>query len=70
MKIYAALFWIMVGAFGMKAIEDMVIPRVEGGWNMVDDQRKAYCKERSRKWYRKVTFQVRNTYERCIRDEI
>lgn len=70
MKIYAIIFWMAVGGFGVKAVEDMVIPRVEAGWNMVDESRVKYCRERSRKWYRKATFQVRNTYERCVRHEI
>ena len=68
--IYFALFWMMVGAFAVKAVEDMVIPRIEGGWDMVDNARHEYCKNRSRKWYRKVTFQIDRTYQRCMADEI
>ena len=64
------LLGLFVGAFMVKATEDMIMPRLENGWDMVDQQRVTYCRERSRKWYRKVTFQVRNTYERCIRHEI
>ena len=70
MKMYAALFWMMVGAAGVLAIDDIVIPRVEGGWDKIDDQRKEYCVKRSRKWYRKATFQVNNTYHKCMAREI
>lgn len=70
MKESMLIIGILIGAFGVKAWEDMVQPRIEGGWDMVDDKRHAYCKQRSRKWYRKVTFQIDRTYERCMRDEI
>ena len=70
MKIYAALFWILVGAFGIKAIEEVVATRVAFGYNKINDARHSYCKNRSRKIYRKLTFQVSRTYDRCMRDEI
>ena len=53
-----AIFLMVLGGFALKTIEDVVAPRLVYGWNMVDDKRHQYCRERSRKWYRKVTFQV------------
>lgn len=70
MKTNLFILGILVGIIGVKFVEDSVMPRVEHGWNLIDDQRHAYCKQRSRKWYRKATFQVDRTYTRCMRDEI
>ena len=66
------VFWIgvLVGAFGVKAIEDMVIPRVEAGWNMIDDQRIAYCRQKSQGLLQTITFQRTASYYKCINNEI
>ena len=69
-SIYFALFWMMVGGLGVKVVDDVVIPRIENGYNMVDDAKIAHCKARSVKWYRRVTLQTRGFYYRCINDEI
>ncbi len=65
-----ALLSFCLGMLSVKTAEEVVAPRILYGYNKIDDQRHAYCKQRSRKWYRKVTFQVNRTYDRCMKDEI
>lgn len=65
-----AILSFMLGALFVKTMEEVVAPRIMYGYNKIDDQRHDYCKDRSRKWYRRVTFQVGRTYDRCMRDEI
>ena len=70
MKGYAAMFFFLLGAMSVLAFEGAVLPKVQNGWNEFDDARSAYCRQRSRKWYRKATFQVTRTYQRCMDREI
>lgn len=56
----------MLGALSVKTMEEVVAPRIMYGYNKIDDARHDYCKQRSRKWYRKFTFQVSRTYQRCM----
>ena len=70
MKIYAALFYIMLGFAGAKFVDNTVIPMIDHGYNQVDDAKRAHCKARSVKWYRRVTFQSRGFFYRCMADEI
>lgn len=65
-----AVLAFLLGALSVKTMEEVVAPRIAYGYNKIDDQRHDYCKQRSRKWYRKVTFQVTRTYDRCMADEI
>ena len=69
MRLPIVICLLLLGALGMKTIEDVVMPRIEHGWDKVPE-RHAYCKQRSRKWYRKVTFQVQRTYHACMEDQI
>ena len=65
-----AVLSFMLGALSVKTAEEVIAPRIALGYNKIDDARHTYCKQRSRKWYRKVTFQVARTYDRCMADEI
>ncbi len=58
------------GAMSVKTMEDVVMPRVENGWNMVDDQKHQQCLDRSRKILRRITFTSRGFYWRCMNEEI
>ena len=60
----------ILGGLSVKTMEEVIVPRIENGYNKVDDQRHSYCKDRSRKWYRKASFQVERTYRRCMDDII
>lgn len=65
-----AVLAFLLGGLSVKTMEEVVAPRIQYGYNKVDDQRHGYCKNRSRKFYRKVTFQVERTYRRCMANEI
>ena len=70
MKTRIAIIFFILGGLSVLTLESVVLPKMENGWNEVDDKRHAYCKDRSRKWYRKATFQVERTYRRCMDDMI
>lgn len=70
MKVNGAILFFCLGAMSVLAFEGAVLPKVQNGWNEVNDARMDYCRQRSRKWYRKVTFQVTRTYHRCMDKEI
>jgi len=65
-----AVLSFMLGALSVKTAEEVVAPRIMYGYDKFDDQRHEYCRKRSRKWYRKVSFQVTKTYNRCMDGEI
>jgi hypothetical protein len=65
-----AVLSFMLGMLSVKTAEEVVVPRIMYGYNKIDDQRHDYCKQRSRKWYRKISFQVGRTYQRCMDHEI
>lgn len=65
-----ALLAFMCGALSVKTMEDVVMPRIENGWNMVDDAKHQHCLDRSRKILRRVTFTSRGFYLRCMNEEI
>ena len=64
------LLGLFMGAFMVKAVEDAVVPRLQDGWNMIDDQRIAYCRQKSQGLLQTITFQRTASYYKCINNEI
>ena len=60
----------ILGGLSVKTMEEVIVPRIEYGYDKFDNARHEYCKPRSRKWYRRASFQVERTYRRCMDDVI